>query len=132
MGEKDDIRDRLFKVTSDFSLLLKKRPPSREIETTAKQDSSLFEKRAHKRKDASIYGIFETENEQFRTSTKNVSVGGVLIDPETHLSFHEDISMTFLDSKFNGRIRTNGKVARVDPDGVGIQFDQVIPVMSSL
>ncbi|MBW1694822.1 MAG: PilZ domain-containing protein [Deltaproteobacteria bacterium] len=65
-------------------------------------------------------------------STKNVSMGGVLIDPEINLSFNEDLHMTFIDSKFNGRVYTKGKVIRVDSDGVGIQFDGVVPVMSSL
>lgn len=40
--------------------------------------------------------------------------------------------MTFIDSKFNGRVYTKGKVIRVGSDGVGINFDQVVPVMSSL
>ena len=31
-------------------------------------------------------------------------MGGVLIDPEINLSFHDDLHMTFVDSKFNGRI----------------------------
>ena len=94
--------------------------------------ASFLEKREHLRKDSSVYGIFETIDSQFRASTKNISMGGVLIDPETHLSFHENIYMTFFHRKFNVPVRTDGKVVRVDPDGVGIQFDQAIPAMSSL
>ena len=136
MEKKDDLRDRLFKVISDFNESQMKQPlpisEQWENEITEKKESLFFEKREHLRKNVSIHGIFETANEQFRASTKNVSMGGVLIDPEIELSFHEDLHMTFIDSKFNGRVYTNGKVARVDSDGVGIQFDQVIPVMASL
>ena len=127
MEKKDDIRDRLFKVTSDFKVISDFNESQRD-----EKESQFFEKREHLRKNVSIFGIFETVNEQFRVSTKNVSVGGVLIDSETHLSLHEDLNMTFIDGKFNGHVRTKGKVIRIDSDGVGIQFDKVIPVMSSL
>ncbi|MBW2641293.1 MAG: PilZ domain-containing protein [Deltaproteobacteria bacterium] len=127
MEKKDDIRDRLFKVTSDFKVISDFNESQRD-----EKESQFFEKREHLRKNVSIFGIFETVNEQFRVSTKNVSMGGVLIDSETHLSLYEDLNMTFIDSKFNGHVRTKGKVIRIDSGGVGIQFDKVIPVMSSL
>ena len=133
--KKKDVRDRLFKVTSDFSSQMKKPLPSLEQwehEPTEDDEPNFLEKRKHPRKVASVYGIFETKNEQFRTSTKNVSTGGVLIDPEINLSLHEDLHMTFIDSKFNGRVFTKGRIIRVDSDGIGIQFDRVVPVMSSL
>ena len=121
MEKKDDIRDRLFKVISNFN-----RSPRDE------QESQFFEKRKHLRKNISIFGIFETVNGQFRASTKNVSMGGVLIDSETHLSLFEESNMIFIDSKFNDHVRAKGKVIRIDSDGVGIQFDKVVPVMSCL
>ena len=136
MEKKDDLRNRLFKVISDFNESKMEEPlPSLEeweFEITDEKESQFFEKREHLRKNVSIHGIFETVNEQFRASTKNVSMGGVLIDPEINLSFNEDLHMTFIDSKFNGRVYTKGKVIRVDSDGVGIKFQQVVPVMASL
>ena len=136
MEKKDDVRDRLFKIISDFNEAKIEEPlpglEKWEFEITDEKESQFFEKREHPRKNVSIHGIFETVNEQFRASTKNVSTGGVLIDPEINLSFHEDLQITFIDSKFNGRVYTKGKVIRVDSDGVGIQFNQIVPVMSSL
>ena len=136
MGKEFDVRDRLFKVISDFSESQKEKPlqglEQWEYESTEEHEPNFSEKRKHLRKDISAYGIFETKNSQFRTSTKNVSTGGVLIDSETDLSFHEDIYMTLFHSKFKVPIRTKCKVVRVDSDGVGIQFDQSLPAMSSL
>jgi hypothetical protein len=136
MEKKDDLRNRLFKVISDFNESKIEEPlPSLEeweLEITDEKESQFFEKREHIRKNVSIHGIFETVNEQFRASTKNVSMGGVLIDPEINLSFNEDLHMTFIDSRFNGRVYTKGKVIRVDSDGVGIKFQQVVPVMASV
>ena len=136
MEKNDDLRDRLFKVTSEFRESRKEKPLSSlehwEHESTEEHERNFFEKRKHTRQEASVYGIFETKTKQFRASTKNVSIGGVLIRPEIHLSYHELMDMTFFHRKFNAPLRTTGKVVRVDPDGVGIQFDLVIPAMSSL
>jgi len=136
MKKKDDLRDRLFKVTSDFSGPQIEDPfPSLEHwehESTEEREPNSLGKREHSRKDNALYGIFKTKYEQFRASTKNVSEGGVLIDPEIDLSFNEYVYMTFFHRKFNIPVHTNGKIVRVDSDGVGIQFDQAIPVMSSV
>ena len=129
MGKKDDLRDRLFKVTSDFKEQMEKPLPSLE---EWEHEPNSHEKREHLRIDVSLYGFFDTVNSQFRAATKNISVGGVLIDPETDLSFREHIGMTFFHRKLNTPVRTNGRVVRVDSDGVGIQFDKIIPAMSSL
>jgi hypothetical protein len=135
--EKNNVRDRLFKVISNFSESQKGNnlhdsEEWKQPEATDKQKSKFLEKREHIRKDTSVYVICETKNANFRDFTKNVSEGGILIEPETTLSLHEDISMTLFEKIFNSPVRTNGKVVRVDPDGVGVQFDQVIPGMSSL
>jgi len=132
MKKKDNVRDRLFKVTSDFKEQMEKPLPSlEEWEHEPTEESNSLGKREHSRKDYALYGIFETKYEQFRASTKNLSEGGVLIDPETHLSFNDYVYMTFFHRKFNIPVHTTGKVVRVDSDGVGIQFDQDISVMSS-
>ncbi len=101
-----------------------------QLEPTDKHESKFPEKREYPRKNASVYTIYETKKGDFRDFTKNISVGGVLMEPETTLPLHEDIFMTFFHSNFTFPVRTNGKVVRVDPGGVGIQFDQVIPNMS--
>ena len=133
---KRQIRDRLFKVISDYSELQMDIPhtSSRQSDYTPAdvKKYNVPDKREHPRKDVPVYGIFETFDSQFRASTKNVSMGGVLIDPETELSFNEYMHMTFFHRKFNFPIRVNGKVVRVGSDGVGIKFDQTVPAMASM
>ncbi|UCD32880.1 MAG: PilZ domain-containing protein [Desulfobacterales bacterium] len=134
---KSDVQNRILQIISTFSepqmeqLLhaLKKWEQPLPID---KHEPKFSEKRVYLRKNASIYGIFETKKSNFRDFTKNVSAGGILIEPETTLSFHEDLFITFFHSSFNYPVRTNGKVVRVDPDGVGVKFYQAIPTMSSV
>ena len=136
MKKKDDIRNRLFKVTSDFRKSQKEKPlPSMEQwehKTADEHYSKSFEKREYVRKDVSVYGIFETAGSQFRASTKNVSMGGVLIDPDIHLDLDKYLFMTFFHRKFNVPVRADGRIVRVDPAGVGIQFNQTVPGMASV
>ena len=101
-------------------------------EPTDKHESKFSEKREYSRKNAAVYTIYETKKGDFRDFTKNVSVGGALMEPETTLPLHEDLFMTFFHSNFTFPVRTNGKVVRVDQDGAGVQFSQVIPIMSSV
>ena len=128
--KKKGIYNRLFKVVSDFSKPQIEEPlPSLE---EWEYEPNTQEKRSHLRKDVSVDGIFETTNSQFRTLTKNVSEGGVLIDPETHPYPFEYIYITLFHKKFPPSLRASGMVVRVDSDGVGIKFNKAIPVMSSL
>ena len=81
MREKG-ILNRLFKVIPDFSKPQMEKP-SQSLEQW-EYEPNTYEKRVYLRKEVSVDGIIETTNSQFRTLTKNVSEGGLLIDPETH------------------------------------------------
>jgi hypothetical protein len=155
MGKKH-VRNRLFKVISDFSesqrekslqglkqwdyepadlqqygLHEQRQSPLQDLEPWEYAPDS-HDKREHPRKDAPVYGIFETVDGTFRASTSNVSVGGIQISPETDLLLNEYIFMTFFHKNFIMPIRTNGKVVRVGSNGVGIQFNQEVPAMASV
>jgi hypothetical protein len=133
---KKQIRDRLFRVISDFSAsqMDNSLPILRQYdyEPADLLQYSFPDKREHPRKDVSVYGIFDTIKSQFSASTKNVSMGGVLIDPEIDLFSYGYINMFFFHRKLNVPVHANGKIVRVGLDGVGIQFDKFIPAMSSL
>ncbi len=130
MDENNDLRDRLFKVSSRLKELQEERSIPNSEDWT--YEPNAHDMRKHPRKDVPVYGIFETENSQFRALTKNVSIGGVLVDFETQLSFHEYIDITFIHRNFDAPVRTNGKVVRVGADGIGIQFNKAVPVMVTL
>jgi hypothetical protein len=54
------------------------------------------------------------------------------LETSATLYCNEDIFMTLFHKNFNHPVRTNGKVVRVDINGAGVQFNQVIPGMSSV
>ena len=94
-----------------------------------KQRSKPKDKREHSRKPISIYAICETNGYNFRDFTKDVSAGGAFIETKTHLSPDDGLFMTFFHKSLGTPVRSTGKVARVDPKGVGIKFIKPIPGM---
>ena len=85
------------------------------------------DKRKHSRKPVSIYAICETNNINFRDLTKDVSVGGAFIETKTNLSFEKDIVITLFNTDFETPVRTDGKIVRIDPKGIGVKFHKTIP-----
>ncbi len=94
-----------------------------------KQQSKPKDKRKYSRKPISIYAICETNNCNFRDFTKDVSAGGAFIETKTNLSLDEDLFMTLFHASFETPVKTSGKIARVDPKGVGVKFNKTIPRM---
>jgi hypothetical protein len=92
-----------------------------------KQQSKPKEKRKDYREPISIYAICEAKNRDFRDFTKDVSTGGTFIETKTNLNLDEGIIITFFHYSFETPLRTDGKIVRVDPKGVGVKFNKTIP-----
>ncbi|HEA65693.1 MAG TPA: hypothetical protein ENI07_02560 [Desulfobacterales bacterium] len=58
-----------------------------------------------------------------RGFTTNMSGDGVFIKTEGRLSKGQNISMAFESPKFKKREKRTGKIARVAPHGIGVEFN---------
>jgi hypothetical protein len=92
-----------------------------------KRQSKPKERRKYYREPISIYAICEANNRDFRDFTKDVSIGGTFIETKTNLNLNEGLIITFFHYSFETPLRTEGKIVRVDPKGVGIKFKKTIP-----
>ena len=92
-----------------------------------KQESKPKEKRKYYREPISIYAICEAKNRDFRDLTKDISTGGTFIETKANLSLDEDLVITLFNTSFETPLRTDGKIVRVGPKGVGVKFNQTIP-----
>ncbi len=57
-----------------------------------------------------------------RGSTTNMSRNGVFIKTEGRFSKGQDISMVFESPRFEKREKRTGKIIRVAPHGIGVEF----------
>ena len=94
-----------------------------------RQQSKPKDKRKYSRKPISIFAICETNDHNFRDFTKNVSAGGAFIETKANLSLDEDLFMILFHTSFETPVRTGGKIVRIDPEGVGVKFNETIPRM---
>ena len=58
---------------------------------------------------------------------QNISNGGVFIHTDFNFNIDQQITMTFSLSKAEKDITVTGKIVRVDFQGIGVQFDNVLP-----
>ena len=58
---------------------------------------------------------------------QNISDGGVFIHTDFDFNIDQQITMTFSLSRAEKDIKIGGKVVRIDSQGVGVKFDEVLP-----
>ena len=89
------------------------------------------EKRKYSIKETSIYTICETDTDNFREYTKNMSPGGVFIETASSMSVDEEVFMTLFHASFDTPIRAKGRIVWVNPKGMGVEFKTPISRISS-
>jgi hypothetical protein len=119
--EHKEIRARISKIISSMS----------EIELQKLllglekwQETSRISKRAHPRKDISVYAFLEADDLSFNDFIKNISSGGLYIETEAPLSVDKELFIRFLHPDTGALTRVTGKIVRVDVDGIGVQFEK--------
>jgi hypothetical protein len=58
---------------------------------------------------------------------QNISDGGVFIHTDFDFNIDQQITMTFSLSRAEKDIKIGGKVVRIDSQGIGVKFDEVLP-----
>jgi len=58
---------------------------------------------------------------------QNISNAGVFIHSDFDFNIDRQITMTFLLPKAKKDITVSGKIVRVDSQGIGVQFDELLP-----
>jgi hypothetical protein len=89
------------------------------------------EKRRYSRKETAIYTICETDTDNFREYTKNMSPGGVFIETASSMSVDEEVFMTLFHASFDTPIRARGRIVWVNQKGMGVEFKTPISRISS-
>ena len=58
---------------------------------------------------------------------QNISDGGVFIHTDFDFNIDQQITMAFSLSRAEKDIKIGGKVVRIDSQGIGVKFDEVLP-----
>jgi len=90
------------------------------------QQSKSDEKRKYPRKQTFIWTECSANSRFFTDFIQNLSVSGLFIETQFPFFVGEELSMTFSFPGTDDPIKITGKIVRVDSNGIGVQFDELL------
>ena len=93
------------------------------------QKSKLAEMREYSRRPAFIPVECSSHEVCFTDFIQDISRGGVYIQTDGNFYVGQSITLTFSLHKDEDVMSVKGKVARIDPKGVGVNFEEALPLI---
>lgn len=90
------------------------------------QQTKFDEKRKYPRKQTFIWTECSANSRFFTDFIQNLSVSGLFIETQFPFFVGEELSMTFSFPGTDDPIKITGKIVRVDSNGIGVQFDELL------
>ena len=85
------------------------------------------EKRKYSRKRTFIHIDCSDDKCAFTDFIQNISESGLYIETQMPFNTKQDLLMSFYHPTSNNPIDIMGTIVRIDSNGIGIQFDELIP-----
>lgn len=128
--DKNEVTIRLIELildmpdTDQFDLLkdLEDNHFGEKKEASNKKHIPYEEMREHPRKTSLIAVDCTTHDVCFTNFIQDISNGGVFIETNAHFYVGQQLKMNFSLPKIEGSIAVEGKVLRVDSQGIGVKF----------
>ncbi|UCD90900.1 MAG: PilZ domain-containing protein [Desulfobacterales bacterium] len=132
-SEVDDVRHRLFELISKLSYddILKLVD-----ELESRLNFKAQDRRKHARKSTKIETSITTRDAtlsdtslhdiSFKEFMQNISNEGAYIKTAYPFRIHQELSLIFPLSGVKDPINITGTIERIDPEGVGVKFDEII------
>lgn len=79
-------------------------------------------KRREARKTAFIDVVFTVDGREFSGVAQDLSLGGIFIETSQEFDVGKEVSMEIPLSNASRSVRVKGRIARVEPGGIGVQF----------
>jgi len=93
------------------------------------QKSKLAEMREYSRRPSFIPVECSSDEICFTDFIQDISRGGVYIQTDGNFYVGQSITLTFSLHKDEDAMSVKGKVARIDPNGVGVNFEEALPLI---
>jgi len=122
----NEVRGHLFELIFDMSET-ETRHLLQELRERQKTAGEKADKRKHPRKQTFIHVDCSGSKCVFTDFIQNISVGGLYIETQIPLFVDQELWLTFSPPGSEDTIKIKGTVIRVDPKGIGVQFEEVIP-----
>lgn len=91
------------------------------------EDFEQVELRGYPRKPFSIPVELSKNGFTFLCLTRNMSGSGAFIQTDFSFQVNQQITMVLSPPKVGKDITVGGRIVRLDPEGIGVKFDELIP-----
>ena len=91
------------------------------------EQSKLTEMREYPRRPSFIPVECSSQEVCFTDFIQDISRGGVFIQTDGNFYINQSITLAFSLRKDEDSISVKGKVVRIDPEGIGVKFEEVLP-----
>ena len=98
-----------------------------ELNKRCRSKSEEKEKRKYSRKPTFIHIDCSHDKCAFTDFIQNISESGLYIETKMPLFTDQELSMSFFHPTNNTPTNITGTIVRIDSNGIGIQFDEIIP-----
>jgi hypothetical protein len=99
----------------------------KELNQRCRSKNEEKEKRKYSRKRTFIHIDCSDDKCAFTDFIQNISESGLYIETQMPFFTDQELSMSFSHPTNNNPINITGTIARTDSNGIGVQFDELIP-----
>ncbi len=118
----NEVRALIFEIINDMA----DEDMRQLLKNLEKWRQSKSEKRKHLRISTFISTDFADDDRIYKDFIRNLSAGGLYIETEAPFLANKELRMTFFLSDSEDPIKITGKIVRIDPKGVGVEFNDTI------
>jgi len=120
-----EVRGRIFELIFKMSES-ETRELLKELIEKTQQPHEIEEKRKYPRRSAFIRVDCSSARCAFTDFVQNISAGGVYMETQLPFFVGQELSMSLSLTDAEDLIKITGKIVRVDPKGIGIQFNEIL------
>lgn len=121
-----EVRGRLLELILDMSEA-ETEDLLQELNHRSTSKNEEEERRKHPRKRAFIHIDCSGNKCAFTDFIQNISESGLYIETQMPLFTDQGLSMSFPHPTNNNPINITGTIVRIDSNGIGVRFDELIP-----
>jgi len=117
----NELDDRIYRIISKMSKTAKLKL-LKQLENL--EESKITERRDHLRR--RVYGIvgISDQKELFTASISSLSTEGLFIETKHPFFTNQNITLTLLLPGHKDPVKINGKITRIDSQGIGVKFNE--------
>lgn len=114
-----------FQITRRLMELIREMPPEQQEDLLKVLEWGRRDQRRHSRRPSARPAVLTASSKRYQGVVRNISQGGVFIETPARISIGQEVFLSISLFSFEDPMTITGRVIRIEPMGVAVQFDAV-------